>query len=66
MRGIVLSIPDTFLNCEIGGLVTDENCLDCYSVQFLKSWQFDRYATIKKPDPRLRSTLIILVALFDP
>jgi len=29
----------------------------------LKSWRFDRYATIRKPDPRLRSTLIILVAL---
>ena len=66
MRGIVLSTPDTFKSREIGGLVADANCLDCYSVQFLKSWRFDRYATIKKPDPRLHSTLIILVALFDP
>jgi hypothetical protein len=33
-------------------LVTDENCLDCYSVHFLKSWQFDRYARLESPTLR--------------
>ena len=25
--------------------------LDCYSVHFLKSWQFDRYARLESPTP---------------
>jgi len=53
--GVVLSIPDTFLKLPDWRPRSDENCVDCYSVQFLKSWQFDRYARLESSTPCLGS-----------